>query len=95
VPAARKIAGNPVLREFVKEHLEQRWSPRQISNRLRAEFPGQTEMHVVPETVYQALYGRGSLDLAVDPAIALRSGGPVVGLAAGRSTGRSVVLTWS
>mgnify|MGYP003112424178 CR=1 FL=1 len=31
-------------------------------------------MHVVPETVYQTLYGRGSLDLAVDPAIALRSG---------------------
>jgi IS30 family transposase len=69
-----KIAGDPVLREFVKEHLEQRWSPRQISNRLRAEFPGQPDMHVVPETVYQALYGRGSLDLAVDPAIALRSG---------------------
>jgi IS30 family transposase len=31
-------------------------------------------MHVVPETVYQALYGRGSLDLAVDPAVSLRSG---------------------
>lgn len=37
-------------------------------------FPGQPEMHVVPETVYQALYGRGSLDLAVDPAVSLRSG---------------------
>ena len=31
-------------------------------------------MHVVPETVYQALYGRESLDLAVDPAVSLRSG---------------------
>lgn len=31
-------------------------------------------MHVVPETVYQALYGRGSLDLAVDPAVSLRTG---------------------
>lgn len=30
-------------------------------------------MHLVPETVYQALYGRGSLDLAVDPAVALRT----------------------
>lgn len=28
----------------------------------------------MPETVYQALYGRGSLDLAVDPAVSLRSG---------------------
>lgn len=52
----------------------QRWSPRQISNRLRTDFPGQPEMHIVPETVYQALYGRGSLDLAVDPAVSLRSG---------------------
>jgi IS30 family transposase len=69
-----KIAENPELREFVREHLKQRWSPRQISNRLRADFPGQPEMHVVPETVYQALYGRGSLDLAVDPAVSLRSG---------------------
>lgn len=31
-------------------------------------------MHVLPETVYQALYGRGSLDLAVDPAVSLPSG---------------------
>jgi IS30 family transposase len=66
-----KIAENPELREFVREHLKQRWSPRQISNRLRADFPGQPEMHVVPETVYQALYGRGNLDLAVDPAVSL------------------------
>lgn len=69
-----KIASNPELREFVREHLKRRWSPRQISNRLRADSPGQPEMHVVHETVYQALYGRGSLDLAVDPAVSLRSG---------------------
>jgi IS30 family transposase len=69
-----KIAGNPELRKFVREHLKQRWSPRQISNRLRADFPGQPEMHLVPETVYQALYGRGNLDLAVDPAVSLRTG---------------------
>lgn len=31
-------------------------------------------MHVVPETVYQGLYGLGSLDLAVDPAVSLRNG---------------------
>ncbi|MCU1635535.1 MAG: hypothetical protein JWQ68_774, partial [Cryobacterium sp.] len=69
-----KIAGNPELRDVVSERLEQRWSPRQISKRLRSDFPGQPEMHVVPETIYQALYGRGSLDLAVDPAVTLRSG---------------------
>lgn len=31
-------------------------------------------MLVLPGTVYQAPYGRGSLDLAVDPAISLRTG---------------------
>ncbi|WP_420867182.1 helix-turn-helix domain-containing protein [Arthrobacter nitrophenolicus] len=36
--ADREIAANPVLREFIKEQLEQRWSPRQIGNRLRAEY---------------------------------------------------------
>ncbi|MDQ0146987.1 hypothetical protein J2T23_002893 [Pseudarthrobacter niigatensis] len=69
-----KIAAHPELREFVRKHLKQRWSPRQISNRLRTEFPGRPEMHVVPESVYQALYGRGCLELAVDPAVSLRSG---------------------
>ncbi|MHA7142955.1 hypothetical protein ACX80T_15650 [Arthrobacter sp. Sr33] len=58
----------------MRTHLLERWSPRQISNRLQSEFPGRTEMQVVPETVYQALYGRGSLDLAVNPALTLRTG---------------------
>lgn len=71
-----KMAANPDIQEFVREHLKQRWSPRQISNRLRAIIPGQPEMHVLPETVYQALYRRGSLNLAVDPAFSLRSGRP-------------------
>src|SRR5688572_10955851 len=35
-----KIAENPELKEFVREHLKQRWSPHQISNRLRADFSG-------------------------------------------------------
>ncbi|WP_410551507.1 helix-turn-helix domain-containing protein [Arthrobacter sp. SIMBA_036] len=50
-----KIASNPELQEFVRQHLTQRWSPRQISNSLRATFPGRPEMHVAPATVYQAL----------------------------------------
>lgn len=36
-----RIARNSELRESVREHLKQRWSPRQISNRLRTDFPGQ------------------------------------------------------
>ena len=68
--ADRKDRQQPGATGVRGEPLKQRWSPRQISNRLRTDFPGQAEMHIVPETVYQALYGCGSLDLAVS----LRSG---------------------
>lgn len=59
----------------MSEHLKQRWDSRQISNRLRADFPGRPKMHVVHVNVNQALYGLGSLDLAVNPAVSLRSSG--------------------
>ncbi len=39
------------------------WSPEQISNRLRVDFPDDDSMRISPEAVYQALYiqGRGAL----------------------------------
>ena len=39
------------------------WSPEQIANRLRVEFPGDTSMRISHEAIYQALYvqGRGAL----------------------------------
>jgi len=39
------------------------WSPEQISNRLRVEFPDDESMRISPEAIYQALYiqGRGAL----------------------------------
>ena len=39
------------------------WSPEQISNRLRVEFPDDESMRISPESIYQALYiqGRGAL----------------------------------
>jgi IS30 family transposase len=55
-PRPGKIAADPVLRQFVQERLEQRWSPEQVSQALRREFPGDPERHVVHETIYQAVY---------------------------------------
>jgi transposase, IS30 family len=43
-------------REFVAERLGQRCSPEQISQALRGEFPDEPERHLVPETIYQAVY---------------------------------------
>ncbi len=39
------------------------WSPEQISNRLRIEFPDDESMRISHEAIYQALYvqGRGAL----------------------------------
>jgi IS30 family transposase len=39
------------------------WSPEQISNRLRVDFPDDESMRIAPETIYQSLYiqGRGAL----------------------------------
>jgi IS30 family transposase len=62
-PRQGKIARSPELREFIQNHLNKWWSPSLICRRLKALFPDQPELHLVHETIYQALYieGRGGL----------------------------------
>src|SRR5215470_9137494 len=55
-PGRGKLIGDRVLRQFVAERLEKRWSPEQICQALRAEFPGDPGRHLVHETIYQAVY---------------------------------------
>jgi IS30 family transposase len=55
-PRPGKIAADPVLRQFVQKRLEKRWSPEQVSQALRREFPDDPARHVVHETIYQAVY---------------------------------------
>lgn len=55
-PRAGKIGHDVALRQFVQDRLEERWSPQQISQALRTEFPGDAARHVVHETIYQAVY---------------------------------------
>ncbi|MEW1638398.1 IS30 family transposase, partial [Streptomyces sp. NPDC093801] len=73
-PKPRKISQNPELRAAVQAGLDQRWSPEQICQALRRTFPDRPEMHVVHETVYQALYVQGRGELRRELAGALRSG---------------------
>jgi transposase, IS30 family len=73
-PKPGKIGQNSELREFIQGHLAKRWSPEQICQALRAHFPGRPEMHVVHETIYQALYVQGRGEVRRELTRALRTG---------------------
>ncbi|WP_328860054.1 IS30 family transposase [Streptomyces sp. NBC_00306] len=73
-PKPRKILEKPELWEAVQTMLDEKWSPEQICQALRQKFPDRPEMHVVHETVYQALYVQGRGQLRRELAGALRSG---------------------
>ncbi|WP_455679029.1 IS30 family transposase [Streptomyces bobili] len=73
-PKPGKISQSLALRDFVQAGLDRRWSPEQICQALRMTFPDRPEMHVVHETVYQALYVQGRGELRREVARAMRSG---------------------
>lgn len=73
-PKQSKIAGSPELRDFIETGLRRRWSPEQISRRLRAQFPERPEMQVTHEPIYQALYVQGRGELRRELARCLRTG---------------------
>jgi IS30 family transposase len=73
-PKTARLAGNPRLRGWVQDRLEERWSPEQISAMLKAEFPDEPEMRVSHETVYQAIYVQGRGALRRELAACLRTG---------------------
>jgi IS30 family transposase len=73
-PKPAKIAQHPELRDFIQHHLDLRWSPEQICQALRRRFPDRPELHVVPETIYQALYVQGRGELRRELTRALRTG---------------------
>jgi IS30 family transposase len=58
----------------VQAGLGKRWSPEQISQVLRREFPDQPEMQVSHETIYQELYVHGRGELRRELTRCLRTG---------------------
>ena len=65
---------NQVLCEKVTLWLKELWSPEEIANRLRLDFPGDTSMQISHETIYQCLYVQGRGELRRELARCLRSG---------------------
>ncbi len=62
-PRMGKIAQMPELKTYVQAMLNRWWSPGLICRQLKKVFPDRPELHLVHETIYQALYiqGRGGL----------------------------------
>lgn len=52
----RKIDSNPLLQEYIHDKLNLRWSPEQIANRLKMEYPNKPDMQVSHEAIYTYLY---------------------------------------
>lgn len=75
-PRPRKLDADPALRAYVVNGLMLRWSPEQVSRRIRRDFPDNVAMRVSHETIYQSLYvqGRGGLRHELGVQLSLRSG---------------------
>jgi IS30 family transposase len=73
-PKPAKLACNLRLQRAVIEMLKERFSPQQISARLRLEHPHDPEMRIAAETIYQSLYVQSRGRLRKDLARYLRSG---------------------
>jgi IS30 family transposase len=72
-PKPAKLCRGPLLTE-VSKRLVQLWSPKEISKRLRLDYPDDPEMRVSHETIYQSLYVQGRGELRRELARCLRSG---------------------
>ena len=70
----RKLAGCPRLLAEVEAGLRRRWSPRQISARLRVDHPGDEEMRISHETIYQSLFVQARGELRRQLTAELRTG---------------------
>jgi IS30 family transposase len=73
-PKAGKLAGAAGLLAAVEQGLEQRWSPEQISARLRQDHPDDEEMRISHETIYRSLYVQSRGELRWQLTQKLRSG---------------------
>jgi IS30 family transposase len=55
-PKPAKIRVSKPLRSLVRDKLDDKWSPQQVSRFLARTYPDQPEMQACPETIYRALF---------------------------------------
>jgi transposase, IS30 family len=72
-PKPHKLRRGRLLRE-VSRHLLALWSPQEIAQRLRLDYPDDLTMRVSHETIYQSLFVQGRGELRRELARCLRSG---------------------
>jgi transposase, IS30 family len=73
-PKPRLLEENSRLHDAVNDGFAQKWSPRQISRRLRVDFASDDTMRVSHETIYQTLYLQARGELRTQLKLALRRG---------------------
>jgi transposase, IS30 family len=73
-PKPSKLSGSPRLLAAVEAGLRARWSPEQISARLRLEYPDDREMRISHETIYRSLYVQSRGELRRQLSANLRTG---------------------
>ena len=62
----RKLAAGGPVRAEVARLLREQCSPGQIAGRLKRDYPGQPELQVSHETIYQALFVQGKASLRAE-----------------------------
>jgi transposase, IS30 family len=73
-PKPSRLSRYPELRRRVQQMLDRRYSPEQISGRLKALCPGEEAMQVSHETIYQSIYVYPRGELRAELRACLRSG---------------------
>ena len=73
-PKSRKLESSSRLHDAVNEGFKTKWSPRQISERLKQDYPDDPEMRVSHETIYECLYLQARGTLRTELKLALRTG---------------------
>jgi transposase, IS30 family len=73
-PKPSRLSQDPRLRQQVQRMLERRYSPEQVSGRLKVFYPGEAAMQVSHETIYQSIYVYPRGQLRRELTACLRSG---------------------